>query len=507
MGFTVSKKGHSCPYEGGSSKRPYGGSSKRPFVVPDDEDSSSSEEDVPLVKRQKRETCSARELLERALELSKQEERQRDTESNLRDVMEMKHAAEMKKIQDEHFADTEKSKAEKLFYEEQEEKRNVEMEKLKEEIALLQQQPSSSYRPTSPSYRPTSPSYRPTSPIPYPPVDNFSIYSSLRDKVCVAYKTKITSLSNSSTSSTSPGVWGVTLDTGSMHPLPDDAQVAVKDALEEWKTTPDKVIDDAYSQVLHGQTVNYKLKYNMSTTGGIPIQINSETGKERELSLFSPSSTKDISVEMNSFTVPLRTADGNFFFQEEYDSMKNLPYEEDVLVGDGQYVLPFGETFSKPFQGLTFDPSSSESWFRQTLIRKFLCDSKQAWEDDPNSSCFLWGHGTRYHVGIRDDPNGMNMRKTQSAAHGDGVYVAANDYVPSVWDYISNGGSSVYKKSFVIGIAITHNKDPLIHRYRMASHIRIAPEPPNWAQDGVHHAILMKNSQLSSAVPLGRVSE
>ena len=225
------------------------------------------------------------------------------------------------------------------------------------------------------------------------------------------------------------------------------------------------------------------------------------------ISLFSPSSTKDISVEMNSFTVPLRTADGNFFFQEEYDSMKNLPYEEDVLVGDGQYVLPFGETFSKPFQGLTFDPSSSESWFRQTLIRKFLCDSKQAWEDDPNSSCFLWGHGTRYHVGIRDDPNGMNMRKTQSAAHGDGVYVAANDYVPSVWDYISNGGSSVYKKSFVIGIAITHNKDPLIHRYRMASHIRIAPEPPNWAQDGVHHAILMKNSQLSSAVPLGLVSE
>jgi hypothetical protein len=62
-----------------------------------------------------------------------------------------------------------------------------------------------------------------------------------------------------------------------------------------------------------------------------------------------------------------------------------------------------------------------------------------------------------------------------------------------------------YNGKLVLGVAITQDGDSFMERYRMDVGVAIRAEPNNWKSLDVKHAIVLKNSQLNAAIPLGAI--
>lgn len=336
--------------------------------------------------------------------------------------------------------------------------------------------------------------------------DLWQIHEAIIQKIRSCYKTayeKVQRLQASATpSTTSKECWVVVLDTGAEFPLPDVAQEAIEKAITQtWFADDTVVVKDAYSQTLNGQKHVYSLRCVQMPWGMSPMQINQETKKERVLSKKTAASSAakgDPAITMNEFVMPLVGYGSKFIFQDEYEEMMKLPCDDTMYTGDSPVLEDMADEFLRPFIAGRCVSGSTIGWCRPSLLFHFLSTAKNAFDNDKSSKCFFWAHGTRKDDTIRNDLFGMNMRFSNSGnAKGKGVYVACNPYVPMEW------ANRYYNGKLVLGVAITHNGDPLMERYRMDAGVTIRGEPNNWKSLDVKHAIVLKNSQLNAAIPLG----
>lgn len=301
--------------------------------------------------------------------------------------------------------------------------------------------------------------------------------------------------------------WVVVLDTGAELPLPDEAQEAIETAMTQtWIGDETVVVKDAYSQTLNGQKHVYSLRCGhpvIPGTGLYPIQTNQETKKERVLSKKSvalPAGEDDPCIKMNELVMPLVGPAAKFIFQDEYEEMMKLSCDDTMYTESSPVLEEMADEFLRPFiTGRCFS-GSTVGWCRPSLLFHFLSTAKNAFDNDKSSSCFFWAHGTRNDGAIRNDLFGMNMRFSNSAnAKGKGIYVACNPYVPMEW------ASRGYNGKLVLGVAITQDGDSFMERYRMDAAVTIRGEPNDWKSLEVKHAIVLKNSQLNAAIPLGSI--
>lgn len=335
--------------------------------------------------------------------------------------------------------------------------------------------------------------------------DLWQIHEAVIQKIRAHYKKEYEQLKSRQVASpASPKEsWVVVLDTGAELPLPDLAQEAIETAMTQtWITDQTVVVKDAYSQTLNGQKHVYSLRCGNMHSGTMqPIQINQETKKERVLSkkvANPPTGKDDPCIKMNELVMPLVGYGSKFIFQDEYEKMMKLPCDDTMYTGDSPVLEDMADEFLRPFITGRCVSGSTIGWCRPSLLFHFLSTAKNAFDNDKSSSCFFWAHGTRNDGAIRNDLFGMNMRFSNSGnAKGKGVYVACNPYVPMEW---ANRG---YNGKLVLGVAITHNGDSFMERYRMDAGVTIRGEPNNWKSLDVKHAIVLKNSQLNAAIPLG----
>jgi hypothetical protein len=296
-------------------------------------------------------------------------------------------------------------------------------------------------------------------------------------------------------------LWVVTLDNGVQLALPEVAQDVIEKAMSEiWSVNIQTHIDDAYSQTLNGTKHTYKLICRSDATGLHPVQVNQETKKERVLEKKSvvpvAAKSEDLCMSMNEFVVPLMDSDSKFIFESEYEKMLKLNCDNELYTTTSEMLQKMANDFLSSF--ISKRCVDATGWCRPSLLFHFLSTAKNAFEKEIDPSCFFWAHGTSNDVSISNDHFGMNMRYSSSSnAKGLGVYVACNPYVPMEWARRNTKGRIVF------GVATTHKNDQFLERYRMDAGVMIAAEPSNWRSHDVKHAIVLKNSQLNAAIPLG----
>jgi hypothetical protein len=294
--------------------------------------------------------------------------------------------------------------------------------------------------------------------------------------------------------------WVVVVDPGVELPVHDMAQEAIEKAITQtWIADEAVVVKDAYSQTLNGQKHVYMLRYDAILKS--PVQINQETKKERVLSKKTappPTGKGAACIEMNNLVMPLVGVDSKFVFETEYAQMKNLPWDDEMYTRPSPKLEAMANTFLCPFITGGCASGKATGWCRPSLLFHFLSTAKNAFDKESGASCFFWAHGTRNASSILNDVFGMNMRQSRNGtAMGQGIYVACNPYVPMEWASHGSDGK------LVLGVAITYNTDTFMQRYRMDAGVIIPREPADWKSLEVKHAIVLKNSQLNAAIPLG----
>jgi hypothetical protein len=327
--------------------------------------------------------------------------------------------------------------------------------------------------------------------------------------------------------------WSVSLDDGSTQLLPDNVQLLIDDAIEHLNSA---AVDDSYvgsTKMLDGAyrhrapcgtkwfdyDIEIVLAVRPPSTQSFPVevhQINTQTCKRREVKLINSSATgagpTDAGVVMNEMKVPLSDASGCYIFKEEFDKLMDIPFfgklKHNAVSPASDGLLALANTFSAPFCGHKFTSGGkSQSWSRSHDLLNFVRYGKHLFEDPTLSGagyCFVWAHGTNRPESIADDYFGMNMRYTDaSCVKGKGIYVAANDFVPTHWSKMR--GSRVANQCYVLGVALSGHDDAFfVNRYALQASVTV--EPAWWkkgAGNPVKDAICMPNAQQLCAFPLG----
>ena len=357
------------------------------------------------------------------------------------------------------------------------------------------------------------------------------IMDSVMAKLNVAYTAEYKRLTNASWASaassgaSSGGVaWCVLLDSGVAHELPADAQTKIDHAVAAGRSpTGRTTIVDAYTQPHpHNarSTFSYNVHIDVDLHGALTVtQMNTETSKERTLcrrvpspagSAVAPLESPDLC--MNKVTVSLEDETGRYIFEDELRDMLALSVADYRGIGCKRAPTPalidLATTFSAPFRGLDFSlGTESESWCRCASLRDFLAYGKELFQDDGSwrgsgsPACFVWAHGTRNRESINADYFGLNtVYSADGSFRGKGVYVAANDYVASLYSSTFQTHASEY----VLGVALTStNGTFLVDRYRLP--ITVRDEPAAWSHANTPNAIYLPNAQINCAFPFGFV--
>lgn len=356
-----------------------------------------------------------------------------------------------------------------------------------------------------------------------------SVMSKLNAAYTAEYKQLTDAVSASAVSSgaSSGVVWCVLLDSGAAHELPMYAQTKIDDAAAQQASPLGRTtIVNAYTQPHPhnaGGTFSYNVHLDVDSHGTLTVtQVNTETMKERTLSRQVPSPAGSAAssaqtvpppdVCMNSMKVRLEDENGGYIFADELRDILALSGTTYRGIGCTRAASPalidLAGTFSAPFRGLDFTlGGESESWCRCASFRDFLaygkemCDDNSSWPGSGSPACFVWAHGTQAKESINNDYFGLNtVFSSDGSYRGRGVYVAANDYVPSAY-------SSTHKRhasEYVLGVALTSTVDTfLVDRYRLP--IAIRGEPSSWSQASIPNAIYLPNAQVVCAFPFGFV--
>jgi hypothetical protein len=342
------------------------------------------------------------------------------------------------------------------------------------------------------------------------------VYKLIGKKMKKAYEEELQRL-RETLSSNYISMWFVALDEGSSKVLPEEAQVCLSDSsLEEWTSEYNKdscttllVFKNAFSVTVGQRTQEYDLLWTESRDY---YQRNASSLKCRSLFQRCIPPEEWAGIEMNSFSVPLSTKDGDFLFREELEAMEKYGKMSTLCMScpNSTFISKIAAQFDAPFNVFEeIDPAKCTAYVKPFLLFNFLLQAKTTWETNEEGSCFLWAHGTKSSTFIETNPLGMDIMKSKSENwFGKGVYVSGNAYVPTHWAMKEKNSAIVF------GIALRNTssfntsciEEDMIQQYRMSLNSSVNKEPSIWSSNDVPHAICIKNPSELGVLPLGHMS-
>ena len=227
------------------------------------------------------------------------------------------------------------------------------------------------------------------------------------------------------------------------------------------------------------------------------IQINTETGKRRDIVYVPFSDPYDTRIEMNDFAIPCHDG-AKFLLAEEYADLRRL-----VPCATSQRTCtPAFHALSNVF-GSVFSGMHNYSRKTSFLSSEHLLEFARRACIKKNAVIRIVAHGTAHATEIA--VNGFDTSFSKNGAKGVGIYVAQNDYIPRTWALRSRASapsaSATFSSAVVLGALVDVNADvDFVVPYRMS---RRGGEPAGWKERSVNHAMCVRSVEHVGLVALG----